>query len=132
MVSEGSTHVSVVMPCYRGGPLLREAVASVIDQTFRGWELIVVSDGCEDDLSDLETIDPRVRVFRQRNRGVSIARNVGISHAQSELIALLDEDDLMMPERIAAQVAALRDESFGLCYTQIRFIDGTGRPIGAG
>jgi glycosyltransferase involved in cell wall biosynthesis len=132
MTGEMAPVVSVVIPNFRGGPLLREGVASVQAQTLKNWELIIVSDGCEEDLSDLEREDPRVRVFHQRNRGVSIARNVGIGHARSELIALLDDDDRMSPDRLLAQYEAMRDESIGLCHTQFRFIDENGKTIGIG
>lgn len=124
--------VSVVIPTFRGGRLLREAVASVQSQTFTDWELIVVSDGCAEDFSDFERSDQRVRVFRQRNRGVSIARNVGIGSAQSGLIAFLDDDDRMLPNRLHAQVEALEDEGVGMCHTQFRYIDESGAVIGAG
>ncbi len=126
------TVVSVVIPSFRGGRLLREAVASVQAQTLADWELIIVLDGCEDDLSDIEATDQRVRVVRQRNRGASIARNVGVSHAQSELVALLDDDDLMLPERLRLQSDAMSDKSIGVCHTQFCFIDENGTATGAG
>jgi glycosyltransferase involved in cell wall biosynthesis len=124
--------VSVVIPTYRGGTLLRDAVASVQAQTLADWELIIVSDGCDDDFSDLEEIGPRVRVFKQRNRGISIARNVGVSLSQSEYIAFLDDDDRMLPERLRSQVEALSDERIGLCHTQFQFIDELGDVKGPG
>jgi glycosyltransferase involved in cell wall biosynthesis len=126
------TVVSVVIPSFRGGKYLREAVASVQAQTLTDWELIIVLDGCDDDLSDIEKADQRVRVIRQRNRGASIARNVGVSHARSEFVALLDDDDLMLPERLQAQVDAMSDKSIGICHTQYRYIDQNGTVTGAG
>jgi glycosyltransferase involved in cell wall biosynthesis len=123
--------VSVVIPSYRGGPYLREAIGSLRAQTLEDWEAIVVADGCEEDFSDIET-DRRVRVIRQRNRGESISRNVGIGHACSDLVALLDDDDRMLPGRLRAQVEAMKDQSVGLCHTQFRFIDADGAVIGQG
>jgi glycosyltransferase involved in cell wall biosynthesis len=123
--------VSVVVPTLRGGRFLREAVASVGAQTLGDWELIVVSDGCPDDLDDLEE-DPRVRVVRQANRGEGVARNVGVRHATSDLIAFLDDDDRMLPGRLASQWEAMADDSVGLCHTQFRVIDGDGRPVHEG
>ena len=124
--------VSVVIPSFRGGRFLRESVASVQAQTLEDWELIVVLDGCEDDLSDIEANDRRVRVVRQRQRGVSIARNVGIRHARSELIAFLDDDDRMLPNRLLAQLEVMKDDKVGICHTQFRFIDENGASIGPG
>jgi glycosyltransferase involved in cell wall biosynthesis len=123
--------VSVVIPSFRGGPYLREAIDSIRAQTLEDWEAIVVADGCEEDFSDIEE-DARVRVIRQRNRGESISRNVAFGQAQSDLVALLDDDDRMLPGRLLAQVEAMKDQSIGLCHTQFRVIDGDGAVIGAG
>jgi glycosyltransferase involved in cell wall biosynthesis len=123
--------VSVVIPSYRGGPYLREAIESVQAQTLEDWEAIVVADGCEEDFSDIEA-DARVRVIRQRNRGESISRNVAIADARSDLVALLDDDDRMLPDRLLAQVEAMKDQSIGLCHAQFRVIDSNGAVIGQG
>jgi glycosyltransferase involved in cell wall biosynthesis len=112
--------------------MLREAVESVMTQSLENWELIIVSDGSSDDFSDVESSDERIKVLRQGNRGVSIARNVGISLAESELIALLDEDDRMLPDRLSRQISVLKDQDVGLCHTQFEFIDDDSRIIGAG
>jgi glycosyltransferase involved in cell wall biosynthesis len=116
---------SVVIPTSRGGDYLREAVASVQAQTIDDWEIIIVADGLDEDLSDLER-DPRVRVFRQRRRGVSIARNVGVNLATSDLVAFFDDDDRSLPDRLRAQVEVMNDESVGLCHTQAQIIDSDG------
>jgi glycosyltransferase involved in cell wall biosynthesis len=123
--------VSVVIPSYRGGPYLREAVASIARQSFDQWETIVVADGLTEDMSDLER-DPRVRVIRQRQRGTSIARNVGVASARAALVAFLDDDDRMVGERLHAQVVAMRDENVVLCHSQIRLIDDQGAVYKAG
>jgi glycosyltransferase involved in cell wall biosynthesis len=124
--------VSVVIPSYRGGRYLREGVDSVLTQTLEDWELVIVADGNDEDLSDIESKDQRVRVFRQRQRGASIARNVGISLAKSDLIAFLDDDDRMLPDRLLAQTEAMNDRSIGLCHTQCRIIDERGAILGPG
>lgn len=124
--------VSVIIPSFRGGWLLREAISSVQSQTLTDWELIVVLDGCDEDLADIENADTRVRIIRQPRRGESIARNVGVSNAQSELIALLDDDDRMLPDRLSLQSAAMTDEAVSICHTQYRIIDQHGMVIGKG
>jgi glycosyltransferase involved in cell wall biosynthesis len=123
-----SPSVSVIIPSLRGGSYLREAIASVQSQTLKDWELIIVLDGCEDDLSDIQQSDKRIRVFRQRKRGASIARNVGIGLVRSELIAFLDDDDRMLPDRLAAQSQAMGDATVGLCHTKCLDIDENGMP----
>ena len=107
--------VSVVIPTLWAGTPLREAVASVCSQTLSDWEVIVVADGNDSDLSGLG--DPRLRVVRQHRRGVSVARNVGVLEARSELVAFLDDDDLMAPTKLEAQVAAMAEPAVGLSHT---------------
>jgi glycosyltransferase involved in cell wall biosynthesis len=124
--------VSVVIPSYRGGGYLRAAIASVQAQTLENWELVVVLDGCTDDLSDIEAADSRVRVVRQANRGECVSRNVGIMHARADLVALLDDDDRMLPTRLESQVAEFSDGQVGLCHTQFRVIDANGTTVGSG
>jgi len=124
--------VSVIIPSYRGGTYLREAIASVQAQTLAEWELIIVLDGCDDDLADVVSGDARIRVFRHEQRGVSVTRNVGIMHAGSDLIAFLDDDDRMLPERLALQVDSMEDTDIGLCYSQHRYIDADGEIIAQG
>jgi len=119
---------SVVIPTSRGGRYLRESVASVQAQTIDDWEIIIVADGVDEDLSDLEG-DPRVRVFRQRHRGVCIARNFGVNLATSDLVAFLDDDDRSLPDRLRAQVEVMDDESVGLCHTQSQIIDSDGNIV---
>lgn len=122
---------SVVIPSFRGGDYLRESVASVQAQTIDDWELIIVADGLDEDLSDIER-DPRVRVFRQRNRGVSIARNVGVGLATSDLVAFLDDDDRSLPDRLRAQVEVMNDNTIGLCHVQAQIIDEDGTFVRTG
>jgi glycosyltransferase involved in cell wall biosynthesis len=122
--------VSVVIPAHRGGPFVREAVGSLLDQTAPAAEIIVVSDGCADDLSDLEAMDPRVRVLRQENAGVSVARNVGVGASTGEFVAFLDEDDRSHPERLQQQVDALGSvPGAALCFGKFQYIDAEGTVI---
>jgi glycosyltransferase involved in cell wall biosynthesis len=105
-------------------------VNSVLGQTFDNFELIVVADGCEDDLADIEKLDKRIRVIRQLGRGVSVARNIGIRAARAEFIAFLDDDDRMLPDRLAAQFEAMVDHvDIAICHTQFRYIDGVGASL---
>ena len=95
--------ISIVIPVYNTGKILQETVDSVLNQTIKDFELIIIDDGS----SDSETIqiiarqaDKRIKVFRQKNAGVAAARNLGIHHSQGRYIAFLDHDDLWIPEKL--------------------------------
>jgi len=97
--------VSVIIPTYNRGWVLREAVDSVLAQDFKDFELIVVDDGSTDNTRQiLESYDQDLIVLRQSNKGVSAARNRGIAAARGRLVAFLDSDDLWLPRKLSSQV----------------------------
>lgn len=111
--------VSVIIPTYNRAGDLKEAMHSVLNQTFVDFELIVVDDGSTDNTRDVAEsfTDPRVRYIFQVNQGASSARNVGIQVSQGEFIAFLDSDDLFLPEKLSLQVARMEeDPDAGLVY----------------
>ncbi|MGN0243010.1 MAG: glycosyltransferase family 2 protein [Lachnospiraceae bacterium] len=91
--------ISVIIPVYNTERYLKEAVDSVLEQTFPDWELILVDDGSEDDSGNIceeyAERDCRIQTIHTENRGVSNARNTGIEHASGEWIVFLDSDDIM-------------------------------------
>lgn len=103
--------VSVIMPAYNVEPYVEAAVHSVLRQTFRDFELIIVDDGATDGTFDAAQRaagrDPRVRIIRQANSGLSAARNTGLRVSQAPLVALLDSDDLWAPAFLERQLAIL-------------------------
>ena len=92
--------VSVVIPAYNYARFLRDAVSSALDQQWSPMEVLVVDDGSTDETPTLLAglLDPRLRVIRQKNAGLSAARNTGIREARHELIAFLDADDRWGPD----------------------------------
>lgn len=97
--------VSVIVPTFNRASMLAQAVESVLEQSYRRFELIVVDDGSTDDTPDiLGRYGGRIRVLRTANRGVSAARNTGIRASVGRLIALLDSDDYWLPDKLARQV----------------------------
>lgn len=103
--------VSVIMAAYNVEPYLVAAMQSVLRQTFRDLELIVIDDGSTDQSYELALRtaegDPRVTVLRQKNGGISSARNHALRAASGDLIALLDSDDMWDPAFLQAQVDIL-------------------------
>ncbi len=101
--------VTAVITAYNEEDLICEAIASVLAQTHADCEVIVVDDGSADRTADLaEAVgDPRVRVLREARIGRAAALNKGIASARHGLIAILDADDLWLPERCSRQVAFL-------------------------
>ena len=99
--------VSVIIPTYNRAAAVKEAVASVLAQTCRDFELLVVDDGSTDGTpAALARFGEEIRVLRShRRRGVSAARNAGIAAAQGEWLAFLDSDDLWLPEKLERQMA---------------------------
>lgn len=91
------------MPAYNAERFLREAVNSVLAQTFRDWELIIVDDGSSDTTPDIlaSLDDQRLSVVRQQNQGEAVARNVALDKVRGNYVAFLDADDLYLPNAIA-------------------------------
>jgi GT2 family glycosyltransferase len=98
--------VSVVIPTFNRGGLVREAVASVCAQHGAEFELVVVDDGSTDGTVAAlhDEFGTRIRVIRTDNRGVAASRNLGVAASRGEVIAFLDSDDLWLPGKLAAQI----------------------------
>ncbi|HUR41104.1 MAG TPA: glycosyltransferase [Verrucomicrobiae bacterium] len=109
-MSDATPLVSVILPTYNRASVLRRALGSILAQTYRNLDVIVVDDGSSDDTEGVVRGmgDARVRYIRKENRGPGAARNAGIVLARGELIAFQDSDDEWLPEKIAKQVARLQ------------------------
>lgn len=105
--------VSVIIPVYNVFPYLREALDSVVNQTCRELEIIIVDDGSTDgsgSVCDAYREDPRVQVIHQKNRGLSNARNVGLDRMKGDYVAFLDPDDAFHPDFIRLMLDAIKRE----------------------
>jgi glycosyltransferase involved in cell wall biosynthesis len=108
-------------------------VDSVLAQTFGDFELIVVDDGSSDDTGDVVRArkDPRLKVIRTENGGVSAARNIGLDAATSLYVAFLDADDAWRPAKLERQHAVMGDRpEVGLCFPSAQLVDDQLRPFG--
>ena len=129
-----SPAISVILPVYNAEAYVREAVESILNQTFTDFELIIINDGSTDGsgviLRELAARDTRIVLIEQPNDGAASARNKGLEMARADLIALMDADDVAMPERFALQHARMIQESeLAVLGSFIRFMDKVGNII---
>ena len=126
--------VSVVIPAYNAMTYLPDTLNSVLQQTFRDFEVLIIDDGSTDYIQTWvaqNVTDPRIRLIAQANQGLSAARNIGIANAQGEYVAFLDADDLWESTKLEKQVHYLNNNlAVGLVYNWISIIDAKGKPTG--
>jgi glycosyltransferase involved in cell wall biosynthesis len=119
--------ISVIIPTYNRADKVCKGIESVISQTFRDFEIVVVDDGSSDDTAKVlkQAFGERIRYFHQTNQGASIARNRGVAEARGEWIAFLDSDDIWEPNKLEWQLKTLAQ--FGpqcaACYTDVRLLN---------
>jgi len=122
--------VSIIIPTYNRRKALQRAIQSVLDQTFKDYEILVVNDNSTDDTADyLSTL--KIKALRSihldRNQGGGFARNQGINESTGDYIAFLDDDDAWEPTKLEEQVSLLSTGGAGLCRTGFNLFaqDGT-------
>jgi glycosyltransferase involved in cell wall biosynthesis len=107
--------VSIIVPCYNYGWILGETLDSLLAQSHRTWECLIVDDGSTDSTREVAAqyvaCDPRFKYLYQENKGISAARNTGLEAAQGVYIQLLDADDLLVADKLAIQAAFLAAHS---------------------
>jgi glycosyltransferase involved in cell wall biosynthesis len=126
--------VSVIMPVYNGERFLDDSIESVIRQTYRAWELLIVDDGSTDNslvrLNYWVSRDSRIKVFQHEggeNRGVSASRNLAIQHAGGTYLAMLDCDDKWFPGKLTREIEIFRDHpGVVFLYSKAEVIDEKG------
>ena len=124
--------VSVVMSVYNGQAFLAEAIESILNQTFRDFEFLIVDDGSTDAtpeiLSTYAKQDGRIRIVRHQNKGRAVSLNIGIEQSKSPYVARMDADDISLPNRLKEQVEFMeRHPEVGLLSGSYERIDGEGR-----
>lgn len=121
--------VSVILPTYNRAEFLGEAISSVLDQSFKNFELLVIDDGSTDQTPQLveKFSDPRLIYLSQSNKGRSAARNYGLSNASGSHIAFLDSDDVYLNSKLELQVDYMNEHpEFDMIYTSAYCIDRKG------
>ncbi len=116
--------ISVVVPCFNVAPYVGAALRSLLAQSHARWEAVFIDDGSTDGTADLVAgcDDPRVRLIRQANGGVSAARNRGIELAAGEAVLFLDADDWLAPDAMARMAARLQDGAAVAAYGAFCFV----------
>ena len=127
--------ISVILPVYNAEAYVREAVESILNQTFTDFELIIINDGSTDGsgviLRELAARDARIVLVERPNEGAASARNKALEMARADLIALTDADDVSMPERFALQHARMVQEpELAVLGSFMRNMDKEGNIIG--
>jgi ADP-heptose:LPS heptosyltransferase/glycosyltransferase involved in cell wall biosynthesis/2-polyprenyl-3-methyl-5-hydroxy-6-metoxy-1,4-benzoquinol methylase len=124
--------VSVIMPAYNAQPYIHTAVSSVLAQTHQNLELMIINDGSTDNTEQIvgQFNDPRIRLLNQSNAGPSAARNRGLQSSAGQFIVILDADDAMTPDFIAAHLQVFESHpDVDLIYCDDYLIDADGKPM---
>jgi glycosyltransferase involved in cell wall biosynthesis len=120
------TSLSVVVPTFNRAGIISRAINSVLSQTFKADEIIIVDDGSTDATREIITQNyPMVKYFWKKNKGVSSARNFGIKTAKGDWIAFLDSDDEWLPQKLAKEMKSISENpDIKLCFTDEIWIRG--------
>lgn len=122
------------MPVYNGERFLKEAIESILTQTYTDFEFIIINDGSTDKSEEIikSFPDPRIKLISQTNKGIIGALNAGLKIAQGDYIARMDADDISEPMRLQEQLAFMQSNpSIVLCGTWAKTINENGAIIGS-
>ncbi|MDE1548158.1 glycosyltransferase family 2 protein [Jeotgalibaca caeni] len=119
--------VSIVSPVYKAEPFIERTIRSVMNQTYKDWEYILVDD-CSPDNSEqviraLMEEDSRIKYVKlSQNEGAAVARNTGIEHAKGQFIAFIDSDDVWKPQKLERQITFMKENQYGFTYTNFELV----------
>lgn len=121
--------VSIIMPAYNNEKYITESIQSVINQTYKNWELLIVDDLSTDNTyfiaKQLKKKDNRIKVFQLDSKGgASVARNLAIKKAKGKYIAFLDSDDFWTEEKLSKQINFMKANKYAFSYTNYYILDG--------
>lgn len=126
--------VSIIMPSYNTAKHISDSISSVINQTYKNWELIIVDDCSNDNTDEIVSEflkDKRIKYFKnEKNSGAAISRNKALREAKGRWIAFLDSDDLWVPEKLEKQIGFMEENNYSFSYSYYREIDEKGKELG--
>lgn len=129
--------ISIIMPAYNAQKYIKDAIQSVLAQTYSNWELIIIDDCSNDNtrniIEEFSKHDNRIKpIYRKHNSGKpSVAKNSALEYIEGEYIAFLDSDDLWLPQKLEKQMHLMNDQQYFLCYTGGINIDENSKKIGS-
>lgn len=126
--------VSIIMPTYNCETFIAESIDSVIAQTYKNWELIIIDDCSTDKTEDVVkkylNKDNRIKYYKlETNSGAAIARNIAVDHARGKYMAFLDSDDIWLPEKLSKQVAFMQTNNYIFTSTGFAWMDESGEDM---
>jgi len=127
--------ISIITPNYNCGRFIAQTIESVLAQTYRHWEMLIVDD-CSTDNSyqialEYSQKDTRIKVFQnEKNSGAAVSRNKAIELSQGEYLAFLDSDDLWLPEKLERQLQFMQENDCDFSYCRYELIDEYSVPLG--
>ena len=126
--------VSIIVPVYNVEAFIEETIKSVLNQTYKKWELILVNDKSNDKSADIISenyLQDNIRLINlEKNSGAAIARNVGIEEAKGKYIAFLDADDLWQKEKLEKQIKFAKKNNYDFTFTGYEFMNENGKKTG--
>ena len=129
-----SAMISIVMPCFNSSKFIGHSIRSVLNQTYRDWEMIIVDDCSTDDSVDIIKSfmydEPRISLIKlPKNSGPDVARNQAIQLAQGKYVAFLDSDDIWFSTKLSTQLVFMASSKYRLTYTGYKKINENGENI---
>lgn len=124
--------VSIIMPSWNTENYIAKSIQSVIDQTYKNWELIIVDDCSTDNTDEVVRAfnDQRIKYLKnEKNSGAALTRNRALKEARGEWIAFLDSDDLWVPEKLEHQINFMKKKGCNLSFTEYEKIDEESKPL---
>lgn len=119
--------VSIIMPSYNTAKYIAETIQSVLAQSYKNWELLIVDDCSTDETDDVVRpylTDERIRYLKnEKNSGAAVSRNRALREAKGKWIAFLDSDDLWLPEKLGKQINFMEKNGYHFSYTNYAEID---------
>ena len=126
--------VSIIMPSYNTARYIKNSIDSVLAQTYKNWELLIVDDCSTDNTDEIiaQFNDSRIKyVKNEKNSGAAVSRNRALAQAKGKWIAFLDSDDLWAPEKLEKQLKFMAENGYAFSYTRYEEIDERGNATGS-